>query len=83
MNKGIYNMLGLDIILYIYIYIYILFIPASNTWGLTMAEGVVSSGAIPGRHGEHIILGGPQIADAAVLRVVDKQSNDVGAVLCT
>ena len=56
-------------------------IQAKNACVLTMAKGVVSSGAVPGRHGEHEVVAGSKIAEAAVLRVVDEQRHDVGAVL--
>lgn len=46
-----------------------------------MAKGVVSGGAIPARHGEHEVGSGAQVADAAVLRIVNKESDDVGTVL--
>ena len=46
-----------------------------------MAEGVVPGGAVPGRHGEHVANARSKIGNAAVLRVVDEQRHDVGALL--
>jgi len=46
-----------------------------------MAKGVVSRGAIPGRHGEHGTLAGANVGNATVLRIVNDEGDDVGTVL--
>ena len=46
-----------------------------------MAKGVVSRGAIPGRHGEHEVGSRAQVGDATILRIVNDKSGEVGTVL--
>ena len=46
-----------------------------------MAKGVVSRGAVPARHGEHEVGSGAKVGDAAVLRIVDDESDEIGTVL--
>jgi len=46
-----------------------------------MAEGVVSSGAVPGRHGEHVVNARSKSGNTAVLRVVDDERHEVSALL--
>lgn len=48
---------------------------------LTMAKGVVSGGAIPGRHGEHEVGSGAEVGHTAILRIVNDESDEVGTVL--
>ena len=48
---------------------------------LTMAKGVVSRGAIPGRYGEHEVGSGAEVGHTTVLRIVNYESDEVGTVL--